>query len=251
MNLKISTITITTESNINYDLKSIINIDFSDHLYLSKEILLKNKEYKLFLKNKFEYGTILSIRYKDQFKGYKLIKKNKKSKKLNDFINQISIDIIANNNLKVSAMVFGNGRIKLAGCRSIEDSLVILEIDKLFKNFKKIIVNNSQQFLTLANLGSDQYSHTVLLFQNMINATHYFDFEVNKKVLNRIINKIDLPNFNCSYEPTGQQCVKLEIKNSTKKLYHIIKIFNDYSYSIKEKELNLSLIHISEPTRPY
>ena len=228
MNLKISTITITTESNINYDLESIINMDFSEHKYLKQNTLLKNKDYKLFLKTKFEYGTILCIKYKDKFNGYKLNKKNKKIKKLNDFINQISIDIISKNNLKISAMVFGNGRIKLAGCRSIDDVLVILEIDKCFKNYKKIIVNNSSRFTTLSPFTEKSFhdQHIILVFQNMINATHYFDFEINKKILNRIINKLELPNFNCSYEPTGQQCVKLEIKNTSNKIYHVIKILN-------------------------
>lgn len=235
MDLKISTITITTESNVNYDLPSIKNMDFSNHKYLSKNVLLKAADYKLFLQNKFEYGTILSIKYKDMFNGYRLIKADK-NKKSNDFINQTTIDIISKNNLKISAMVFCNGGIKLAGCRSVEDALIILEIDKFFKNIKNIVINKSIRFVTL-NDSIDLNQHVILVFQHMINATHYFEFEINKKVLNRIINKFNNDKFNCSYEPTGQQCVKLKIKNTSNKIYHIIKISNDGQYEFNEKIL--------------
>lgn len=243
MDLKISTITMTAESNINYDLNEIINSDFSEHKYLKDQIIYtKESEYKKFLKNQFEIGTILFLKYMNNFKGYKYHKPKKRLKKKNienDFINQISIDIISKNNLKISAMIFKNGNIKLAGCKSIDDVLVLIEIDKFFKKFKKNIDNNSQRFIQLYKnrykTEDDCNKSIILICQNMINATYYFDYEINKKILNKIINQIDNPKFNCSFEPTGQQCVKLEITDIAKRKYHILKISNeDYSFEINE-----------------
>lgn len=243
MELKISTITMTAESNINYDLNGIMDLDLSEHKYLKHQILFsKESEYKKFLKNDFEFGTILFLKYMDKFKGYKFHKPKKRLKKKNtenDFINQISIDIISKNNLKISAMVFKNGNIKLAGCKSIEDVFVLIEIDKFFKNFKKNIDNNSRRFINLIKNNflstNDQNKSIILICQNMINVTHYFDYEINKKILNKIINQMENPKFNCSFEPTGQQCVKLEITDISERTFHLLKISNqNYSYEIKE-----------------
>lgn len=243
MELKISTITMTAESNINYDLNGIIDSDFSEHKYLKEQVLYsKESEYKNFLKNEFEFGTILFLKYMDKFRGYKYHKPKKRLKKKNienDFINQISIDIISKNNLKISAMVFKNGNIKLAGCKSIDDVFILIEIDKFFKNFKKNIDNNSQRFVKLYKnkneVEKDVHKSVILICQNMINATYYFNYEINKKVLNKIINEMDNSKFNCSFEPTGQQCVKLEIKDLSKKIYHLLKISNqDYTYELTE-----------------
>jgi len=241
--LKISTITMTAESNINYDLNGIINSDFVNHEYLKNKVIFsKESEYKNFLKNIFEYGTILFLKYMDKYKGYKYHKPKKRFKKKNienDFINQISVDIISRNNLKISAMVFRNGNIKLAGCKNIDDVLVLIEIDKFFKKFKKNIDNNSQRFIDLyknkCESEIDKNKTIILISQNMINATYYFDYEINKKILNKLINQMDNSKFNCSFEPTGQQCVKLEITDVSKKKYHILKISNeDYNYEMHE-----------------
>lgn len=78
MELKISTITMTAESNINYDLNGIMDLDLSEHKYLKHQILFsKESEYKKFLKNDFEFGTILFLKYMDKFKGYKFHKPKK------------------------------------------------------------------------------------------------------------------------------------------------------------------------------
>lgn len=72
-------------------------------------------------------ASILNARLSaSTFKGLYKPKKRRKPRKV--FLNQITFDILVGNARRVSVKLFRDGRIQLAGCRTIEEAAIALEM---------------------------------------------------------------------------------------------------------------------------
>lgn len=224
-NLNISTITINIESNIFFDLNLLVNIfltlDKDKATEKTKELLLQNLElsYNDYKKQTYIVGTISYICYKDVWRGIKRRKKKKSTtRKRNDFVNQVTLDVFVEDNRRVNVMIFRNGKIKLAGCKNSNDAIII--ITRLWELLKDTDV-----------ITKKEKKVTFVFVNEMINISFSLPFVINKIQVNKLFNKIS----NCIsfYEQTGQQYVN--VKMNTDRTYK--KAIN--------VEINESLIKLS------
>lgn len=212
--LKVSTVTVNVETNIEFKLNEILKV-FTSYLdktdILSKRMELSQPDHKLL---SFPKGTITYINHKGVWFGLKKMKK-KPAKRRNDFVNQITIDIFVDEPRKdtpepmrrVNVMIFPNGKFKLAGCRGINDALVavfsiwerILKHDQCFN-----LINKMKSMPVIDNVP------TFLFTTEMINVRFSFPFVVNKIKLNKLFNMISKDCFS-SFEGTGTQSVSVKL----------------------------------------
>jgi len=202
--LNISTITINVESNIFFNLAHVIEFFFTldgkgdDVLEQTKELLLSQREltHTEYKKQVFPKGTISYICYKTKWGGVRR-KKKKTTKKRNDFVNQVTLDVFIEPTRKINVMLFRNGRIKLAGCKTANDAVVsVLRLYELLSKTPDCVVMGSEP--------------TAFIFRNeMINISFSFPFTINKPKVNKLFNKI--PNCLSFYEQTGQQYVNVKM----------------------------------------
>lgn len=223
-----STITVNVESNINFDLKNIIDnfkhIIKSNHVNKNcyynfkntQQILIKQLVEKDCSKyeNYFIAGTIVYIRYNDFWRGIKTSKTDKLG-----FNNQISFKIFIDKGHYVNVMMFANGRLKMAGCKNNNDSIFVMAILWQYVNGKmKQIIN---PFLDSLGIPSDKTP--VFVFTNeMMNIPFRFPKTLNKVKVNTIFNDINDKNILSYYEPTGQHCVNIKLLNEFKNRMAII-----------------------------
>ena len=214
--LNISTITINVESNLFFNLSQVMTtmlnvaINTGDtalddtRILLAEQKELSHTEYK---KQKHPGGTISYICYKNVWRGLKR-KKKKLLKKRNDFVNQVTLDIFIDNDRRINVMLFRNGRIKLAGCKTSNDA--IIAVLRLHRILKICVVLQSP----LASF----------LFRNeMINISFAFPFTINKVKVNQLFNRLvsDCISF---YEQTGQQYVNVKMFGNSSNSKKAIKL---------------------------
>lgn len=207
--MNISTITINVESNIFFNLSNLVEIinnldSITDESILrtkdllSKQIELSQKDYK---KQIHPVGTISYICYKNTWKGLRRKKKRPVSKKRNDFVNQVTLDIFVEIHRRINVMIFRNGKIKLAGCKNSNDALsAVLKIWELLQNTPAVVIDSENILFVFINV--------------MINISFSLPFIVNKIRINKLFNEAE--ECIAFYEQTGQQYVN--IKMTTDKL---------------------------------
>jgi hypothetical protein len=195
-NLNISTITINVESNLFFHLEVLFKI-FTSGTISSQKSELSQKEYKDDYLNQVHIpGTISYICYKNNWYGTRKKKKRSNLKKRNDFVNQVTLDIFVENHRKVNVMIFGNGKIKLAGCKNSNDALsTTLKIYDLVINTPALSVNG--------------ISPTFIFVNEMINISFVIPFVINKIKINKLFN--EFKNCISFYEQTGQQYVNIKM----------------------------------------
>lgn len=202
--LNISTITINVESNIFFNLDSLVStfmeIDSKEDQIMvrSRKILNEKKELPQveYRKQIHPPGTISYICYKNEWKGIRKKKKRSQTKKRNDFVNQVTLDIFVENSRRVNVMLFRNGKIKLAGCKNSNDAVgALLRIWDLLKNRSAVIKKEETIVFVFIN--------------EMINISFSLPFIINKIEINKLFNKTE----ECIsfYEQTGQQYVNIKM----------------------------------------
>lgn len=198
-NLNISTITINVESNIFFSLSHVmnafLNFDSSETTLLKQQKELSHSDYKNQIHPK---GTVSYICYKNVWWGLKR-KKKRLLKKRNDFVNQVTLDVFVDTNRRINVMLFKNGRIKLAGCKTSNDAVIaVMNIYEFLKNKDRCIIFQTEN------------SNTTFIFRNeMINISFSFPSTINKIKVNKIFNLFkDCISF---YEQTGQQYVNVKM----------------------------------------
>uniref|UniRef100_A0A6C0JVE2 Uncharacterized protein n=1 Tax=viral metagenome TaxID=1070528 RepID=A0A6C0JVE2_9ZZZZ len=234
-NLKISTATVCVESNIVFDLDLITKYFFDNQsleYMIKKEELSTNDHKELVLSN----GTISYVYYKGDWRGIK--KKNKKdsSKKRNDFIHQVTIDVHISR--RISVMLFRNGKFKMAGCKFINDAVEIILI--LFAHISII----EKGFNLIFNSKIIDNTVPIFLFNNvMINVSFSFPYIINKIELNNVLNDLQYLSY---YGQTSQQYVNLKMFSEDIEMikYIVIKKRNEtFNLDVLEKPVTIKKNH--------
>jgi hypothetical protein len=200
--LNISTVTINVESNIFFDLNGVLQAILIADTLLKDQKEISHQEYK---NQNHPRGTISYVCYKDEWCGVRRKKKKASSKKRNDFVNQVTLDIFIECSRRVNVMIFRNGKIKLAGCKNSNDAIIAVT------NIWSILTLNGKECITMTN-----NLDTSFLFTNeMINISFSFPFVINKIEVNKLFNsKSDCISF---YEQTGQQYVNIKMLTGNNK----------------------------------
>jgi hypothetical protein len=203
--LNISTITINVESNIFFNLDSLVNVfsqlkPLDESSIRTTELLGTRNELSIcdYKKQHHPTGTVSYICYKNEWKGLRRKKKKPPLRKRNDFVNQVTLDIFIEKSRRINVMIFKNGKIKLAGCKNSNDALnAVTRIWDMLKG-------------TNAVISVDKDNTTFVFINEMINISFSLPFIINKIEINRIFNKTDCISF---YEQTSQQYVNIKMSN--------------------------------------
>lgn len=159
----------------------------------------------------------------------------KKKKKRNNFINQITITISRGDGKKTNLMIFKNGKIKIAGCQCVNDAL------KSFEMFWKNISNNDDVV--------DSNEEVVISLNDvMINVSFENENNINKIRLNEFLNTPKFENICTSfYEPSSQQAINVQLfypSYSTKSIERFL-----FSKEKKIEKISNAIVFIKEKKR--
>ena len=137
---------------------------------------------------KLSHDDIILIKLNNSIRAIDnaLIKKKKKTKhEKKSFYNQITTIINVNNINKVNVKLFINGSIQMTGCKSIDDSYIVL--DKLIKRLKEEDFVSDNKIIKISD-----YKIT------LINSDYKIKFNINRDILYKLLKE---ENIDSSFKP--------------------------------------------------
>lgn len=175
--LDISTNTIMVYCNITFNLQKVYEVL---PITVVDVPLTKKKKLPDVKKIKAPYGTIFSIRYKNDYKG--IITKAPSEKASNYFLNQVALFLsLGNKNLHI--MVFKD-TFKIAGSKDLNQAI---EATKLLWSF--ISADHSTYAMSDIPENKDQFQYPSFIFDTvMTNVDFKLGFQIDRKKLNNLMN---------------------------------------------------------------
>lgn len=166
------------------------------------------------------YSDIVSVKCGDKH-NRTLIKKKKairkKTKKKNNFYNQVSLYIIVKNKDKtkpINLKIFKNGALQMTGCKNVENCLDALTIifSKL-KLIKGVIKKRKIKEIEFTDNPSHLLLSNVIKFDiAMINSNFNIGFVIERS---KLYNLLTLDKIECLYDPTKHSSVDIKYKTDT------------------------------------
>lgn len=191
--VNISTMTFVCSLDVNFDCKNIAKyIDLS-------------------------YNDVLSVRSGDNLHRTLINKKKiirKKTKKKENFYNQVSLYIIVKNKDKskpINLKIFKNGALQMTGCKNVENCLDALTIifNKL-KLIKGIIRKNKIKEIQFTDKPHELLLSNLMKFNiAMINSNFNIGFIIERS---KLYNLLTLDKIECLYDPTKHSSVDVKYK---------------------------------------
>jgi len=203
--LKVSTITLTCKFNTHFD-----TVNIGKYIDMSPNDIF----YVKYGDNPGELREIPGVMKK-------LIRKKKKKKKgKKSFFNQVSISIKFTEKSKATVKIFKNGSIHIAGCKSPQNLINILEIicDRLSK-IKAIIDPVTMNKIISKPFATKPENITMTKIFNfkirLINTNFTIGFQINREKLYKLLLR---KRIECTYEPCVHACVNIKFMsgNGTK-----------------------------------
>jgi hypothetical protein len=148
-------------------------------------------------------------------------------KKVNHFLNQVTINIFLENNLLLNIMFFKNS-IKIANCKNeLDDSVEILMI--LFQEYL------DESFLIKKSIDGKL---NCIIETVMRNVDFKLGFDIDRVKLSKLLNKKNFKDkvSECLYEPGDQSNVNIKMYNKIPENYK----FNHAVFDFKTKEFKLT-----------
>lgn len=175
--LKVSTMTIMVYTNMEFDIEKL----FKELPITEIDVpLTKKKKTPNLKKITAPYNSIISIRYKNDFRGVETKKKPTDGKK-NHFLNQISCIISLGDKL-LHIMIFrcskGGGKFKIAGAKNFDQAT--LGVQLLWGHIKSVPDSFTMR---------DKHPPIFVFDVAMINVDFKLGFTIDRKKLNNLMNR--------------------------------------------------------------
>ncbi len=222
-NLRASTVTISVETNLNFDLNSIVKqlldkptsindeVAQRTHQILSSKVEVPIDVYKLLTNpaGTVSYLKFSNVWYGVRRRGMGLSKTTTKTRvSKNDFINQATLVVYVYQNVKINAMLFQNGKIKMAGCKSENDALFVLHtLVRIAGRAATMVVNPLFSTINVPVRGDPMF----VMANEMINVTFSFPDTIDKLEVNRLFQSLPVEQCNSNYEQTSKQYVNIKL----------------------------------------
>jgi TATA-box binding protein (TBP) (component of TFIID and TFIIIB) len=207
--IPVSTKTIIGYSNLNVDILELYNnLPIKEYIQKEKKRGRKKKEVEEDPNKNIPNGSIITLKFEDNFRGVNLKKTKRSKNNLKYFRNALTVIMKVNNDKYLNFKISKNGKFQITGAKSVDQSIEALSY--FWNNIKSL------------DKYKDLETFEIYLLTVMTNIDFNIGFEVDREKLDMYMNEDKRFNslLEASFGYTGVN-IKFPVNNVEPEIIHI------------------------------